>query len=246
MSWRAMGRWAVIPVELLTTEGATLNMIRVYAALSHFQGAKDTAWPSVDKLAAVSGVPRGHISENTAALQAAGMIRKTRRFGQSVVYEVLFPSKNPIYESDSIPGDRAPSMPGARAPSMPGARAPKTYNEDIQKKTYRHPTLGVPMSLSRYTTLGKHYGQAVVDDYIERVMDYAAAKGRRYLDYAAAAANFLRRDKVERQPAVVTAKAPKLCPTCGGRVRATHAEAICDGCDAAWTLRGGAWIPERS
>jgi hypothetical protein len=60
---------------------------------------------------------------------------------------------------------------------------------------------------TRYANLVTDYGQAVVDDYIQRCRDYVASgKHKAYSDYAAAAANWLKRDKVptlaQRRPAL--------------------------------------------
>lgn len=57
-----------------------------------------------------------------------------------------------------------------------------------------HKKTGKPINLTRYSSLCDEYGQDVVDDYIQRIADWCAAKGRRYKDYAAAAANWIKRD----------------------------------------------------
>lgn len=66
------------------------------------------------------------------------------------------------------------------------------------KSKTRHETLDVPMNQTRYDNLTTDYGKVKVDDYIERVKDWATSKNKRIADYAAAAANWLKRDSVPK------------------------------------------------
>jgi hypothetical protein len=87
-------------------------------------------------------------------------------------------------------------------------RLEETRREEKKRETRavaRHPSLDVPMSQARYDGLAAQYGRPLVDDYMERVRDWASAKGRRLSDYAAAAANWIKNDvqagklKIERR-----------------------------------------------
>jgi hypothetical protein len=73
----------------------------------------------------------------------------------------------------------------------------RTRTEEKKRETRaiaRHPTLDVPMSQSRYDGLVSRYGVATVDDYMERVRDWASAKSKRLSDFASAAANWIKND----------------------------------------------------
>jgi len=106
-------------------------------------------------------------------------------------------------------------------------RNPSTIDSSTKKEreprtSARHPTLDVPMNQKRYSTLITEFGQEKVDEYIQIVKDYASSKGRRYADYAAAAANFMRRDGLKPREAPKRCKnghelivGLTYCPTCG-------------------------------
>jgi len=63
-----------------------------------------------------------------------------------------------------------------------------------------HPTLKVPINKKRYEKLCSEWSRAKVDDYIQRAVDYSASSGKKYKDYAATAANWLRRDNPQGPP----------------------------------------------
>lgn len=85
-----------------------------------------------------------------------------------------------------------------------------------------HEKTGKPINLTRYNNLVSEYGKSVVDDYVCRASDYADSKGKKYKDYAATAANWMRRDKVKPLSKGLTCPAcgekilsPNYCPACG-------------------------------
>jgi predicted phage replisome organizer len=101
-------------------------------------------------------------------------------------------------------------------------------------------------SPTRYNNLVDKYGKAVVDDYVQRVKDYADSKGKRYKNYVAAASNWLKKDNVSPRPGwgVVQLARPTdltACPQCGGEVRQLHDEAICRACDSFYVWDGENW-----
>ena len=67
------------------------------------------------------------------------------------------------------------------------------------RESFDHPTHHVPCGKTRYENMVRDYGKKVVEEYIERVVNYCEAKGKTYKDYAAAAHNFMIRDKVKRK-----------------------------------------------
>ena len=58
----------------------------------------------------------------------------------------------------------------------------------------KHPATGLPMSPTRYSSLCDKYGQATVDDYMERVLLYCESKGKTYRDAAATVAQWIKKD----------------------------------------------------
>jgi len=80
------------------------------------------------------------------------------------------------------------------------ARLDKTRLENTRGRGKRtpakveHETLGVPIGQTRYTTLCTEHGAETVDRYIQAVKDWADEKGKRVLDYAAAAGRWIAKD----------------------------------------------------
>jgi len=82
-----------------------------------------------------------------------------------------------------------------------GYAYPIALDETILDKTETPADKEEPDKKSaRYDNLVAKYGKAAVDDYVERVRDYSAAKGKTYKDYVAAAATWMRRDNVPERP----------------------------------------------
>ena len=83
------------------------------------------------------------------------------------------------------------------------------------KADAKHPTLNVPMNKTRYDNLCNTYSQPIVDEYIQRAVDYCNSKGKRYYsDFAAAAAQYIKRD--EREGKGPEKRKPRqVCSSCG-------------------------------
>jgi hypothetical protein len=71
--------WAKIPIRVLRDKGLRLNDLRVYGAVSSFQGRNGSAYPGRKAIAERSGVAVSHISECTRRLEAGGYLKKTQR-----------------------------------------------------------------------------------------------------------------------------------------------------------------------
>ena len=96
---------------------------------------------------------------------------------------------------------------------------------------------------TRYDNLVKKYGKKVVDEYVESVENYCAAKGKRYKDKVAAAANWMKRDGVATLPGYGVKATPKL-PTCGcgGKLKEYEpGRAMCENRDSEWRLLNDLW-----
>ena len=89
--------------------------------------------------------------------------------------------------------DDAGVMP-EHSPSNAGTMQSKVKYSKVNKSKGKHEKTGRPMSITRYTTLTHDYGQDVVDEYIQKIADWCDAKGKQYKDYAAAAANWIKKD----------------------------------------------------
>ena len=87
------------------------------------------------------------------------------------------------------------------------------------KADAKHHTLNVPINQTRYDNLCNTYSQPVIDEYIQRAIDYCNSKGKRYYsDFAAAAAQYIKRDEREgKGPTPVQPKATYVaaCKHCG-------------------------------
>jgi hypothetical protein len=124
------------------------------------------------------------------------------------------------------------------SPSHPIRNSNSNSNSNLTEKSAPSPT--------RYNNLVDKYGKAVVDDYVQRVKDYADSKGKHYRNYVAAASNWLKKDNVSPRPGwgVVQLARPTdltACPQCGGEVRQLHDEAICRACDSFYVWDGENW-----
>jgi DNA-binding MarR family transcriptional regulator len=93
--------YGLIPLEMLKT--CTLNEIRVYGALSSFQGNNDKCWPSRKEISSRSGIRETTISETTNSLEKKNWIAKTQRGKrQSNIYRCLFPISE-VRKTSTIP-----------------------------------------------------------------------------------------------------------------------------------------------
>lgn len=82
--------WGSVPVALIQEPNITLWEIKVYIALSSFQGQQDTCWPSRDQIAERSALHSTNVSKALTSLEKRGWVEKMRRGkGKTNVYYVL-------------------------------------------------------------------------------------------------------------------------------------------------------------
>ena len=110
-----------VPMELVR-EGKP-SEIRIFAALSSFQGKDGVCWPSREKIAERAGVHMSHVSEHVRSLQEKGWVKVDRKGKRRTNrYEVWRPDHNgnrtsevdspstaeaePVQSSGETPGDR--------------------------------------------------------------------------------------------------------------------------------------------
>jgi hypothetical protein len=85
-----VGRWGKVPIAFLNDPKTTLNMVKVYATLSAFQGMSDYCFPSRAKIAELSGLSERVVSSCVTALNAAGwIVRKQRGLKKTNIYMVV-------------------------------------------------------------------------------------------------------------------------------------------------------------
>lgn len=73
------------------------------------------------------------------------------------------------------------------------ANAPQQQKQS--RSTEEHPTISVPINRTRYDTLCEQHGRRKVDEAIQAYSDWEATRGKKPArDYAAAAANWLRKE----------------------------------------------------
>lgn len=236
-----------VPDELINDERTDSYHIAVFCALAMHANKDLRCWPSVSRISALIRASRTKVKYAIADLVEMGWISVSRR----IEPETGVQSSNIYHLSQSLqggsPGDRGVGhqVTGGRSPGDP---EPYSLNQIKGKarKTELHPTLGVPINRTRYDGLCSKYDTKVVDDYIERVALWAGSKvpQKRIGDYAAAAGLWMKKDGVGGKvgSGVVSVAAPTKCPVCGGRVRSTNDEALCDDCEATWELRSGSWV----
>lgn len=143
--------WGMVPISLLLDESLTPNDVKVYAALSSFQGNKDHCWPSRNDIAERTGIsPSGVTKALTELVDAGWIIRQTRcAESKSNVYYVLLeadlPEDNdpPIDEDDTpLPESQVDPLPNQQADPLPDDQA----HDYIYKTTKKNTTIQAPHS----------------------------------------------------------------------------------------------------
>ena len=108
------------------------------------------------------------------------------------------------------------------------------------KSVLIHPSLNVPINQTRYENLCNTYSQPVIDEYIQRAIDYCDSKGKKYYkDFAAAASQYIARDDRDAKgPAKVkpSTEYRGYCKHCD--VEFSHEEPACPECgDTGYAMR---------
>lgn len=77
-------------------------------------------WPSVRRIADLTGVPRSTVSRYLAALEREGHLSRTRRPGGVYVYQIAtrwLPAAVSHRNRDTVPADRSKNYPGKKIPA---------------------------------------------------------------------------------------------------------------------------------
>lgn len=91
-----IGRYGVVPLALLN-DGPPGSAVKLYAALSCFQGVEDHCWPSVEKLQEASGLSSNDTYHTAISwLRDNGWVVTQRRgLGKTNIYQVLHDADKP-------------------------------------------------------------------------------------------------------------------------------------------------------
>jgi hypothetical protein len=86
-----IGIWGACPIAVLQDDRLTHNAIKVYIALSSYQGSNERCWPSMADIGERAGIAAKKVSEATTLLENCGWIEKHRRSAknQTNVYHVM-------------------------------------------------------------------------------------------------------------------------------------------------------------
>jgi len=132
-SWLPSRRFSCVPISWLSL---SLLQLRVAIALAHFADDAGEAWPNIDTIARVSGVPRRHLWRVLRDLETAGVIaRRDAAKRRSMTYwlssnagctEIVHPSARntctvePAQISASTSTDSGAELHRFSAPNIPG------------------------------------------------------------------------------------------------------------------------------
>jgi DNA-binding MarR family transcriptional regulator len=133
--------WGAAPIALLQDSNVKPNMLKVYIALSSFQGRGDKAWPSIHEIAQRAGIPRSSVSEATEELVETGWVEKRRRANQrkTNVYSVLMEGE--VVEEEDADVSENSTEDESRNPENPEiARNPE--NPEIPRENNRENNKG--------------------------------------------------------------------------------------------------------
>ena len=200
---RAIGIYGQVPLALLSDERVKPNMIRVYVALSSYQGTSDKCWPGIQGIAERAGIPVNAVSAATEALEKSGWIEKRRRANErkTTMYRVLVDIEGiPISEESGYPENpeiaRFPENPEiplyennqmkTTTATVPVAKS-EPYSNDFEDLWKLYPRkIEKKKSLRAYTARRREGSSH--DDLLTATKNYAEAckgKDQKYIKHAA-------------------------------------------------------------
>lgn len=122
--------WGAVPRAVVRDRAVKIAGVRVYTALSAYQGGNDEAWPSVEAIAEWCGVTERTVKKGLQELREAGWIESRRRFGASSVYRVFNAVESNV---ESVEGEH--SVPDDGEHSIPDGGEHSMYDIQQQEKT---------------------------------------------------------------------------------------------------------------
>lgn len=125
--------WGMVPIEIFQDESMTPTMIRVYTALSSFQGNKDSCWPKRAEIAKRANVGVDKVSTAITALINAGWLEKIDRKNESKssIYYVLIESELPNQQQEIAPPCEISNDPPCESSNLPPIYKTTSENNNI-------------------------------------------------------------------------------------------------------------------
>ncbi len=118
MQTALVGVWGTCPISLLHDEGVTGRSIRVYVALSSFQGGAEKAWPSVRAIAHRAKMADRHVQEQLGWLARRGWVDIERRQNDTNLYRVRTDVTKVVTPAQN--GQAPPDQSGHPSPAQNG------------------------------------------------------------------------------------------------------------------------------
>lgn len=124
-----IGPWGAVPIAILTDENIKPNMLKVYIALSAYQGTNGKCWPSRAEISRSTGIPQSAVSDAISKLVDAGWIERTRRSQNNAtnLYHVLT-------DVQEIPMSEKPGYPENQDYRCPENQDIPLYNKNTKGK----------------------------------------------------------------------------------------------------------------
>lgn len=77
----SLARFAVLPMMIVADQTLDATTIRLMLTLSSHVNASEAAWPSIGRLASITGVSKRHVQRVMKDLVARGYVERTERYG---------------------------------------------------------------------------------------------------------------------------------------------------------------------
>lgn len=136
MTKKKVGPWGAVPLAILRDSEVKPNMLKVYTALSAYQGMNGKCWPSRKEISAMTGLAQSSVSESVGKLVETGWIQRTRRSktNGTNVYNVM----SDVEETEEPMSGKSgcPENPDIPCPENPDIHLyTRTPNENISEAT---------------------------------------------------------------------------------------------------------------
>lgn len=174
----------VVPVAILLDQEITLADLKVYTALSSFQGSNDDAYPSREKIVERCGLALETVSRAVSHLVERGWVERKRRPNATSIYRVLFETEDDTeVTATSLPGSDSQVTPEVTATSLPSIKQ-KDHLKRIAKTKHKHGEFSHVLLTDE--DLEKLKAEYPLDwqERIKRLDEYIEMKGPKKASYA--------------------------------------------------------------
>ena len=208
--------FAVIAInEIDSLHDCNASEVRTYLALALHAGPDGDCWPGRRRLAEITGQSREHVSRSTSALEAAGLIEKSKTPTGRTIYHLPLHRRPPVSEPEPTPCQTGHSPMPAPAPRTDQTidqeqreaepepipePAPVALSEVLRKIKTAAPD-GVPASwLEAGRLLRPELSVEVIRNSAEVFLDHSRSKGTVLVDWLPAFRVWLRRERTPKAP----------------------------------------------